>query len=154
MAGCYSSGDFTRYFNENMQALGLPFPSTFFDSYNAAIAHAVVMVETLKTLGKGAAVAELIGATTGLEKLKVAATLGAAAYVGAIIGSIAVASGRSLGCGSRISDMFVFLYQNKLEFDGWHAFYAYNPQVLDKSHNFRNSFGLRSKDSPASFEYA
>ncbi|WDE10017.1 hypothetical protein [Thalassomonas haliotis] len=154
MAKCYTSGDFNKYFNENMQALGLPFPSTFFDSYNAAIAHAMIMVETLKTLGNGATVAELIGATTGLEKLKVAATLGAASYVGAIIGSIAVASGRSLGCGSRISDMFVFLHQNKLEFDGWHSFYIYNPQVLDKKHTFRKSFGLRSKNSPASFEYA
>ncbi|WDE11464.1 hypothetical protein [Thalassomonas haliotis] len=79
------------------------------------------MVETLKTLGKGATVAKLIDATRDQEKLKVAATLGAAAYVGAIIGSIAIASGRSLACGSQISDIFVFFHQNKLEFDGWHS---------------------------------
>jgi hypothetical protein len=116
MSQCYNSGDFKRYFNENMQELGLPVPSTLFDGYNTAIAHAMVMVETLRTLGKGATVAELIGATTGLEKLKVAATFGASAYVGAVIGSIAVASGRSLGCGSRISDLFVFTHQHNLKF--------------------------------------
>ncbi len=154
MSGCYNSGDFKKYFNENMQALGLPVPSTLFDSYNTALAHAIVMVDTLRTLGKGATVAELIGATTGLEKLKVAATFGASAYVGAIIGSIAVASGRSLGCGSRISDLFVFTHQHNLHFKGINAFYTQNPQVIDKGHSFRNSFGIRAKKSPLSFEYA
>jgi hypothetical protein len=65
---------------------------------------------------------ELIGATVGLEKLAVAASIGAAAYTGAVIGSIAIASGRSLGCGSRISDMFAFTHLNDLQFSGWHAF--------------------------------
>lgn len=154
MNQCYTSGDFSKYFNENMQALGLPVPSTFFDSYNAAVAHVIVMLETLQTLGKGATVAELIGATTGLEKLKVAATFGAAAYIGAVIGSIAVAAGRSLGCGTRISDMFFFTQQNKIQFNGWRSFYLHNPQVLDIHHSFRNSFGIRAKGLPSSFEYA
>ncbi|MDD2874535.1 MAG: hypothetical protein PHG21_12995 [Azoarcus sp.] len=154
MSQCYNSGDFKKYFNENMQELGLPVPSTLFDSYNTAIAHAMVMVETLRTLGKGATVAELIGATTGLEKLKVAATFGASAYVGAVIGSIAVASGRSLGCGSRISDLFVFTHQHKLKFICVNSFYAHNPQIMDKGHPFRSSFGIRAKASPLSFDYA
>ncbi|MCF6363007.1 MAG: hypothetical protein L3J88_06620 [Gammaproteobacteria bacterium] len=154
MSQCYKVGDFKKYFNENMQALGLPIPSTFFDSYNAAIAHAVIMVETLKTLGRGATVAELIGATTGLEKLKVAATFGAAAYVGAVIGSIAVASGRSLGCGYRIADMFVFMHQNKLQFKGWQSFYFHNSQIFEKNNSSRKIFGLRAKSSPANFEHA
>jgi hypothetical protein len=154
MNRCYNSGDFKKYFNENMQALGLPVPSNLFDSYNSAVAHAAVMVEALRTLGKGATIGELVGATTGLEKLKVAAAFGASAYVGAVIGSIAVASGRSLGCGYRISDMFVFLEHNNLKFNDWNAFYVRNPQVLDKNHSFRNSFGLRAKTSSVSFEYA
>ena len=154
MIQCYSSGDFKKYFNENMQELGLPVPSTLFDSYNVAIAHAVVMAEALRSLGKGATVAELIGATTGLEKLKVAAAFGASAYIGAVIGSIAVASGRSLGCGSRISDLFGFIHQNKLHFKGFNAFYANNPQVLNKSHTSRKSFGMRAKNSPVNFEHA
>lgn len=154
MSQCYTSGDFKKYFNENMEELGLPVPSSLFDTYQTAVATVTTLVGTLATLGKGATMAELIGATVGLEKLAVAASIGAAAYTGAVIGSIAVASGRSLGCGSRISDMFVFTYQNKLQFEGWHAFYVRNPQVLDKTLTLRNSFGLRAKDSPASFEYA
>ncbi|WDE04275.1 hypothetical protein SG34_023490 [Thalassomonas viridans] len=153
MAACYTSGDFKKYFNENMKELGAPVPTTLFDSYQTAIGTATILVSTLSTLGKGATMGELIGATIGLEKLAVAAAFGAAGYTGIVIGSIAVASGRSLSCGFRISDMFVFTYQNQLQFKGWHSFYTRNPQVLDKTHPFRKSVGMRAKDSPLSFEY-
>lgn len=86
------------------------------------------------------------------EKLKVAASLGASFYVGAVIGSIAVASGRSLGCGYRISDMFVFLHQNNLQFEGWSAFYIRNPEVLDKNSKFRITY--RTKAQPQNRAYA
>lgn len=140
MSQCYTSGDFKKYFNENMKAMNLPVPSTLFDNFNAAIANAGLILEALNTLGKGATIAEIIKATTGLEKLKVAASLGAAYYVGAAIGSIAVASGRSLGCGYRISDMFVFLEQTNLKFDNWNSFYMMHPEILDKSHKFRQIY--------------
>ena len=126
-----------------MKDLGLPVPQTLFDNFNAAVANAGLILETLGTLGKGATMAEVIKATTGLERLKVAASLGASFYVGAIIGSIAVASGRSLGCGNRISDTFVFIHQNNLTFDGWNSFYVRNPEILDKSSKFRIAY--RSK---------
>ena len=154
MNRCYNTGDFKKYFDENMKALGAPVPTTLFDSFEKAIGTASILVGTLHTLGKGATVAELVGTTVGVEKLMVAGAFGAAAYVGMIIGSIAVASGRSLGCGSRIADMFVFLEQNNLKFNGWNAFYSHNPQILDESYPFRNTIGLRAKASPASFEYA
>jgi len=154
MSQCYNPGDFKKYFTENMNALGAPVPTGLFDSYQKAVGTAVILVGVLHKLGKGATMAELIGATIGLEKLAVAAAIGAAAYTGIVIGSIAVASVMSLSCGSRISDMFVFIHQNKLQFKGWRAFYFHNPQIFDKSHSFRNSVGMRAKSSPASFEYA
>ena len=149
----YNSGDFKKYFNENMKELGAPVPTALFDSYQTAVGTATLLVGTLHKLGKGATVAELVGATVGIEKLMVAGAFGAAAYTGIVIGSIAVAIGRSLGGGSRISDMFVFTHKNNLQFKGWHAFYVHNPQVLDKTLAFRNSVGLRAKISPNSFEY-
>ena len=151
---CYNEGDFKKYFAENMSELGLPVPTSLFDTYQTAIATASTLVGTLSTLGKGATIGELIGATVGLEKLAVAAALGASAYTGAVIGSIAVASGRSLACGSRISDMFVFANEHKLQFQGFSVFYVQNPQVLDKTLSFRGNFALRAKKSPSSFEYA
>lgn len=154
MNQCYNAGDFKKYFTENMNELGAPVPSGLFDSYQKAVGTAAILVGVLDKLGKGATVAQLIGATAGLEKLGVAAAFGATLYVGIIIGSIAVASGRSLSCGSQISDMFVFIHQNNLDFNGWHAFYFHNPEILNKNHSFRNSVGIRGKNSPVSFEYA
>jgi hypothetical protein len=153
MGKCYTSGDFKKYFNENMKELGAPVPTTLFDTYQTAIGTATILVSTLGTIGKGATMGELIGATVGLEKLAVAASLGATLYVGMVIGSIAVASGRALGCGSRISDMFVFTHQNKLQFEGWHSFYAMHPQILDKSFPFRRSVGLKAQLSPSNLGY-
>jgi hypothetical protein len=140
MNQCYSSGDFSKYFNENMKALSLPVPSTLFDNLNTAIANAGIMLETLNTLGKGATIGELINATTGLEKLKVAASLGAAFYVGAVIGSLAVASGRSMSCGSSIADLFVFMNRNNLNFKGSNSFYHKHPEILNPGHGNRKLF--------------
>ena len=91
MNRCYNTGDFKKYFDENMKALGAPVPTTLFDSFEKAIGTASILVGTLHTLGKGATMAELVGATVGVEKLMVAGAFGAAAYVGMIIGSIASA---------------------------------------------------------------
>lgn len=146
MSGCYNSGDFKKYFNENMKDLGLPVPQTLFDNYSAAIANTGLILEAIRTLGKGATMGEVAKATTGLEKLKVAAAIGASYYVGAVIGSIAIASGRSLGCGYRISDMFIFLDQKNLKFEDWNHFYVNNPEILDKSNTFRSTYGAKAKN--------
>lgn len=79
---CYKKGDFYRYFEENMNALGLSAPKSLFESAEKATATAIVMISTLEHLGKHATIAELVGATTKLEKLMVAGSFIAAGYVG------------------------------------------------------------------------
>lgn len=151
MLACYKAGDFNKYFTENMNQLGLSVPASLFDSAEKAVSVATAMVATLTQLSKGATIAELVGATTGLEKLLVIGSLSAAGYVGAVIGSIAVATGRVTGCGSQISDLFVRKYQ--LKFKGWHMFYASNPQILNKNIPSRKTYGVRCK-LLNTFEYA
>lgn len=153
MTQCYSSGDFQKYFTKNMLALGLPVPTSLFDTYQTAIATATTLIGTLATLGKGATMADIIGATIGLEKLAVAASIGASAYVGAVICSIAVASGRSASCGTSIADFFTFMRRNSLTFKGASTFYASNPQILNTKIATTGVFGVRAKVSPLSFEY-
>jgi len=153
MNKCYKTGDFKKYFTENMNELGLTVPSGLFDTSEKAIGTAVLILSALDKLGKSATIAEIVGATVGLEKLMVLGAMSAAGYVGAVIGSIVVATGRSLGCGYKISDMFVFLERNNLKFENWNAFYVHNPQILNKNQKFRNSFGLRCKDPSSNFRY-
>ena len=146
---CYTDGDFQKYFNENMRAMGAPVPKGIFESYDKAVATAGALAGTLHLLGKGATITELFVATTGLEKIAIMSVLSASFYVGIVIGSISVAAGRSATCGSRLSDMFVFMRQNGLEFEGWERFYLLNPQILDKS--YRSKRGIISTGN---FEYA
>lgn len=56
------------------------------------------MLGALSKLGADATIAEMIGATTGLEILAAVAGIGAAAYTGAVIGSLMVAASDSMVC--------------------------------------------------------
>jgi hypothetical protein len=99
--------EFYKYFKENMDGLGLPAPETLFGNLQAAVANAAIFLSHIDKFGKTLTVGELVGAGTKLEKLGVAAALSASFYVGAVIGSIAVATGRSLSGGTSIADVLM-----------------------------------------------
>ncbi|MCP4115164.1 MAG: hypothetical protein GY737_07085 [Desulfobacteraceae bacterium] len=151
---CYQSGDFKKYFMENMKALNLSVPANLFDTSEKAIATASLILGAIQALGKEATIAEVAGATVGLEKLLVLGAISASGYIGAVIGSIIVATGRSLAGGYQISDVFIFLERNNLKLDNWNAFYSHNPEILDKNHKFRNNFGMKCKQPSLYFQYA
>ncbi|MET3823111.1 MULTISPECIES: hypothetical protein [Burkholderia] len=88
-------------FKQNMDALGLPAPTSLFAAQQTAIGTLTTILGTLRTLGPTATIGELIGATTGLELLAAASALGASFYVGAVIGSLIVAADASLVCDQR-----------------------------------------------------
>lgn len=140
---CIGSGDFAGYFKENMDALGLPTPTSLFDKYTTALATAMIASETLKSLGPKATLAELAGATNKLEKLRIASALGAAWYTGAVVGSIAVATGRILGCGARIADVLVVSHRVGLR-DG-HSFFAMHPEIWNDERSGRSNFHLKAR---------
>ena len=108
------STDFYKYFKQNMDALGLDCPETLFASNGAAIQTATVILSSIKQFGHGVTVAEIVGAGTGLEKLLYLGTLRASYYAGAVVGSIAVATGRSLAGGMSISDVLMSAQRNHL----------------------------------------
>lgn len=142
MDKCYNDGDFRKYFDENMKALGAPTPNSLFTTYTTAIADAGLITQAIAKLGARATLAEIAGATLATEKLMVLGAIGASAYAGLVIGSIAVASGRSLGCGARISDAFVLINRNNLQFPDWQTFYHRYPQIIDTSRPLRRNVGL------------
>lgn len=137
-----------------MKALNVPAPTTLFCSYQTTIGTASTLVGTLNKLGKGATMAQLVRTTAGIDKLMVAGALVAAIYTGVVVGSIFVATGRSLACGYQMSDIFVFLHRNNLQFRGWRALFFHNPEIIDTTHPFRNRIGMEAEISPMRFEYA
>lgn len=106
--------EFYRYFKENMEGLGLPAPETLFGTLQASVANATVILSQIDKFGKAVTIGELIGAGTRLEGLGVVAACSAAFYVGAVIGSIAVATGRSLAGGTSLADVIFTATRYKL----------------------------------------
>jgi hypothetical protein len=96
---------FYDYLKENMDGLGLPVPQTLFGTVQAAVSNATVILSQIDKFGTSVTIGELIGAGTQLEGLGVIAACSAAFYVGALIGSIAIATGRSLSGGASIIDV-------------------------------------------------
>ncbi|HFD31910.1 MAG TPA: hypothetical protein ENJ28_04245 [Gammaproteobacteria bacterium] len=109
MIDCNKEQSFFKYFKENMNSLGLKVPSSLFDTQSSAVLNASAILAAIKLLGPKATLAEVAGATVALEKLAVLGALSASYYLGAVVGSIAVATGRYLGCGKTIADYFVLI---------------------------------------------
>ena len=99
------ASDFYKYFKENMEGLGLPAPETLYGNLQLALANATAMAKYVDQFGSRVTVKEMMKAGTRLEQLATAGAVSAAFYVGAVIGSIAVAVGRTLSGGVSISDV-------------------------------------------------
>lgn len=96
---------FYGHFRENMEGMGLPAPETLFGTLQTAVGNATLILTQIDKFGRAVTIGELIGAGTRLEGLSVVAGCSAAFYVGAVIGSIAVATGRSLSGGHSLVDV-------------------------------------------------
>jgi hypothetical protein len=106
--------EFYRYFKQNMEAMGLAAPESLFGTLQAAVASATTLIGQVEKFGPKVTVHELIGAGSKLEFLGTAAACSAAYYVGAVIGSIAVATGRSVAGGVTIADVMFTADQHNL----------------------------------------
>ncbi|WP_244100003.1 hypothetical protein [Burkholderia anthina] len=91
--------DFFEAFQANMTALHMPVPTTLFATLQTSLASDATMMGAIKSLGANATVGELLGATTKLEIATVGTAILGSAYLGAVIGSLMVATDASLSCG-------------------------------------------------------
>lgn len=99
------SSVFYSRFKQNMQFMGLPAPESLFGTLSIALANTTAILTQIDKFGKAVTVGELIGAGTVLEGLGFIGACSAAFYVGAVIGSIAVATGYSISGGVTIADV-------------------------------------------------
>jgi hypothetical protein len=73
----------------------------------SAVGTATVILAAVDKYGTKVTLRELIGAGTRLEALGVVGACAAAFYAGAVIGSLAVAAGRTLGGGVSLADVLL-----------------------------------------------
>jgi hypothetical protein len=108
--------EFYKYFKENMEGLGLtPPPESLYGTQALAISTISAILAYIDKFGTKVTVMEMIGAGTKLEKLTVVGSLGAAYYAGAVIGSLAVATGRTLSGGTSLADVLLEASRWKLK---------------------------------------
>lgn len=135
---------FYEYFKENMDGLGLPAPNSLFGTVGAAITNVTIMLGHIDKFGRSITLRELAVAGTRLECLSVFATCSAAFYVGAVIGSIAVATGRTLAGGTSIADVIFMARQNGFDRD-WLLPSLYRwPAIYDQGLKHRQAYSVRA----------
>jgi hypothetical protein len=102
--------DFYRYFSENMAALGLPAPRSLFATSKQAKETISAIAGAIRAFGAKATLGEIIGSIPSLSAAGDLFTLGSAIYasfyIGACIGSLAIATGRTVSGGRQIADFF------------------------------------------------
>lgn len=119
--------EFYSYFKENMDYLNLAAPDTLFGSSQLAQNAAMTIVGFVEKFGARVTVRELALAGTGMERLLVVGTCSAMYYAGAVVGSLAVATGRSLSNGVSLADVIFMAKQQGLHRE-WRV------PVLQRSH--------------------
>jgi len=97
--------NFYPYFKQNMETMGLPAPETLFGNLQTTLASVSTLAGFVDKFGPRVTVGEMIGAGSKLEALGTIAACSAAFYVGAVIGSIAVATGRCIAGGVTMADV-------------------------------------------------
>ena len=124
--------EFYKDFKENMDALGLPAPESLFGNSQLAIGSTSALVALVEKFGKKVTVREMIGAGVRGEKLAVIGAMSASFYIGAVIGSIAVATGRSLAGGTSLSDVLRNAQMNHLHRPWLPAVMVRHPEIYKR----------------------
>jgi hypothetical protein len=133
MSNNENTDSFYFYFQQNMEAMGLPVPESLFTSFTTAIASTTTLVEALKKFGPRVTVLELIHAGFLTEKLKVIGAMTASFYVGAVIGSLFIAAQKQITGGKDLIDVLNFSQFHGIDFD----------ELTGVLHNFPGFFDTR-----------
>lgn len=106
---------FYDYFRENMESLGLPAPASLYGNLTTALGTAATISAFVDKYGTRVTVRDLVGAGLRADKLMVAGAVSASFYAGAVVGSLAVATGRSLTGGSSLADVLAYAARMRLD---------------------------------------
>lgn len=126
-----------------MEDLGLPAPDTLFGTLGAAVANTGTLLGAIDKFGTRVTIGELLGAGTKLEGLAVIGACSAAFYAGAVIGSLAVASGRYFSGGTSLSDVMDYAIRNQLSRPWLSDTLMRSPGIYNKSAANRNTYRIR-----------
>jgi hypothetical protein len=130
------------YFTENMEALGLDVPKSWYGKGTQIVATLAALVALSEKFGSRVTIGELLSAGTKGELLLVAGSGYASWYLGAAVGSAAVASGRYIGCGTQMIDILGYAGRNQLLTPAITRRLMVHSEIYDSSKKNRRHYGL------------
>jgi hypothetical protein len=129
-----------------MEALGFPVGGWFGGS--AAVYGAIrVAIDGIEKYGERVTVMELVGAGLLSERWGFLGAMAASAFLGAAIGSAAVASGRSLSCGSSLADVMEYAASKQFLTPDVRQVLIRNPQIFQRKHPARYSYAMMARSA-------
>jgi hypothetical protein len=135
----------TDYWRENMESLDMPVPPNWYVTQATIQTTIAGILLAAKKFGPRVTLGELVGAGILEEILMYAGAFTAAGYAGAMIGSAAVATGRSLSGGTSLSDVMMYIHLNGLSSSHTDKIIQNHPQIYDKNHPARPFYGSQMK---------
>lgn len=122
----------------------MPAPESSFGNVVPATATSAAIVAALEKFGAEVTIGEVIGAGTLSEVLLLIGACTAAIYVGACIGSLAVATGRSFSGGLSIGDLFTCAKSQGIKTSFWlQKTYMRYPELMDINLRGAGTIALR-----------
>lgn len=140
MDRCPKQPNWFSYFKENMSDMGLDVPSSWFGKGAKVTAYIAALVALVEKFGSRVTVTEVVKAGTKGEGLLVVGAGYASWYLGAAVGSAAVATGRTAACGTRISDVFTYAAQNQMLTPTITRQLLTHPEIYDTSRKDRKAY--------------
>lgn len=125
-----------------MDALGLPTPASWHATATTVTGTLSTLAAISEKFGPRVTVGELVQAGSKTEILLVAAGISASWYLGAAIGSAAVATGNYTSCGSRMSDVFTYARMHGLLTPRITHHLLAHPEIYEVTQKGRNTYGL------------
>lgn len=126
-----------------MRELGLPAPADMFGTLATALSTIGSINAAVEKFGARITVRELIGAGLRSEQLMAAGALSASFYLGATVGSLAVATGRSLSGGVSLADVFLAMDEHDIRSPVAVQMLRQNPRLYGNSRAPTGATGYR-----------
>ncbi|AKJ28820.1 hypothetical protein [Caldimonas brevitalea] len=135
---------FFDYFRENMEALNLPAPKEMYGNVTLALGSVTALEMYIQKYGSKVTVRELLGAGLRADKLVTLGAMQASYYLGAVIGSLGVATARCMGNGLTLSEILFSASHAGVNTARVAGHLARHPEIYDSRMPSRSNYAARA----------
>lgn len=145
MDRCANQPGWKAYFDENMNDLGMPPPDSIYSKAVIALGTWKGITAAVERFGPRVTIYELAKAGLRTDFEVMAGGMIASAYVGGVIGSAAVATGRHMACGTRMIDAIGYARTNYPDAPWLVRHFQRHPEIYMAGASNRRAYGAAAR---------